>query len=1511
VFYHLDEVAPAEELAEASAHFLLARRYRGPLGQNAAVDFDAYDLLMTETRDALGNRITVNTNDYRVLQPRLVSDPNRNQTEVAFDTLGMTVGTAVMGKPLPATVEGDALTGFVTDLTQAELDAFLDAPDPHHNAATLLKDATTRVIYDVDRFRRTRQANPDDPSQWRPACAAMLTRETHASAPLSAQGLRIQLSFTYSDGFGREIQRKIQAELGPVPQRDANGKIIVGAHGQPVMTRSEVARRWVGSGWTVFNNKGKPVRQFEPFFTDTHRFEFDVRIGVSPVLFYDPAARVVATLHPNYTYEKVVFDPWQQTTYDVNDTCAPRNAQTGDARTDPDISGYVAEYFKTQPASRQTWYAERIGGALGTDEQRAAERASAHADTPTTAHFDALGRPFLTVARNRVVCVGHDLDRREDSFTTRVELDIVGNQRAVRDAIQTAGVPLGRVVMSSVYDMLGNRIHELSMDAGARWMLNDVAGKPIRGWDSRGHNFITKYDALRRSVEQIVRGTSAESDPRTLNRDILVDKIEYGETLPNAEALNLRTRIYRHFDSAGVATNARLDADDSPIEAYDFKGNLLRSTRRLVCDYTVIPDWLQDPKLDDEFFEGGARYDALNRPIQTIAPRSSLGRGKFNVIQPVYNDANFLERMDVWLERVAEPSALLDQANEAASSVGVANIDYDAKGQRLLIEYKNGVSTCCSYDPLTFRLTQLLTRRKAADFPGDDPQPPVAGWPGKQVQNLHYTYDPAGNVTHIRDDAQQTVYFRNKRVEPSNDYTYDALYRLIQATGREHLGQDGSPIAYSYNDAGHGGLVSADAAGRFAANDGSAMGRYIERYAYDAVGNFLQTQHRGTDVARPGWTRAYEYFEPSLIEDGSGGTPLESSNRLTRTTLNPTGNTPLTESYLYDAHGNNLRMPHLGGGMHGPNMHWDYKDQLRQIDLAGGGTAFYAYDASGQRMRKVWEKAPGLTEERLYIGGFEIFRKHKGAIGTNAVTLERETLHVMDDTGRLALVETRTLDAEGCDRSSRQLIRYEFGNHLGSASLELDDEGQIISYEEYSAYGSSTYQAVRSQTEAAKRYRYTGKERDEESGFYYHGARYYADWLGRWTAADPAGLVDGPNPYVYGRSNPLNFTDSTGTWCDPTNQSCVDPTLATVDDQSMTCRAPDVSSNSSSSSPFISGGFSAAATLMSSSVPEITASSGATAVAAQTSNSIEDLLTFIHAQSGFQAGAVRPPTFNSRSASPFGTAAHAEATDVVQDLQRLGFYDAERIYSEVRTVNGVVTQIGGTPGGPRGSFNMDIVVARPGATVSVGDNLSGGAAELIGDLKYGGGVINPKYGALGSPLETLTGRTTPGQMPVFPEFAAPGMSGSARFFAAGGGALNAAGGVFMLASVDTEHDPGVVTAGKITSGGASTIGGGLMIGGAWAGEAGLVALGGTFAAAGGVIAAPIMVYEMRPRGWIAVDTQLMEEATQRYRNGENVNPFCAQCHGPGGALDPNNDWNAGGARRQAFVRRLEWRYLGD
>lgn len=1376
----------AHELGYARDHFFLPLRYRDPfhtedVKTESTIELDGHDLLMVETRDALGNRVTVEANDYRVLQARLVSDPNGNQTEVAFDTLGMVVGTAVMGKPTDNPRQGDLLdTSFQPDTTQW-VNAFIErpretSPDPNESIAVatraahdLLANATTRIVYDLERFMRLRE----------PPFAATIARETHVSDLPTGERSKLQISFSYSDGFGREVQKKIQAEtvqgsfgeavladrplvhyrldeaaggntaLDASPQANharisasgvtlgapgllargtaalfdgqGRGRIVIpetpslkprritieavvswsGPNGfqQRIVEKSfstasptwptyslsvlddgtvffelvilnrpgidavrssakvmrdqtthlvatydgntmaiylngvldaslalvgeiytgggpgdvgignqaerdrpfkglidEVALydralsgdrirahfdkvgamrpRWVGSGWTIFNNKGKPVRQYEPFFSATHNFEFAAIHGVSPVLFYDPAERVVATLHPNHTYDKVVFDPWQQTTWDVNDTCAPQEAQTGDPRTDPDIAGYVVAYFKAQPTGWKTWGEQRNTGGLGRHEQAAATRAAHHADTPTTAHFDALGRPFLTVARNRVVCASHDLDGTEESIATRVELDIEGNQRAVLDERKPPvnGLPVGaleqRIVMRYAYDMLGNRIRQLSMEAGARWMLNDVAGKPIRAWDSRGHNFVTAYDALRRPVEQYVVGTSAESDPRTRNaanpNGLLVDKIEYGEPPLNAspadevpvQRLNLRTRIYQHFDSAGIATNACLNANRNPTEAYDFKGNLLCTTRRLATLYKDIPDWSQNPQplVDAERFEASTRYDALNRPIQSVAPHSSVVRAqhpnRFNVIQSVFNEANLLDRVHVWLSRPDEPTGLLDP--NSASPVGVANIDYDAKGQRTLIDYKTQstqvIRTAYTYDKETFRLLHLYTRRGvdpqtalgvAFGEDSENPVPPPDTIPapvtppagkGCGLQNLHYTCDPAGNITYIHDDAQQTIYFQNQRVEPSNDYTYDALYRLIQATGREHLGQGGAPIAHSYNDAGRVGVLSANPAGRFAPNDVSAMGTYTERYVYDAVGNFLQMQHERSDAAAPGWTRRYNYAEDSLVEPRTG----KRSNRLSSTAV---GNAP-AEAYGHDAHGNMLRMPQL------QDMQWDFKDQLlltrrqrvNNDDADGipheGERTYYVYDASGQRLRKVTELSTGgVKDERIYLGGFEIFRKHGGAVGpvdASTATLERETLHVMDDKQRIALVETRTLDRAGNDQAPRQLIRYQLANHLGSATLELDVQAQIISYEEYAPYGNSTYQAVRSQTETTKRFRHTGKERDEESGLYYYGARYYVDWLARWISVDPIGLKDSLCVYEYVRGNPVRYVDRDG-----------------------------------------------------------------------------------------------------------------------------------------------------------------------------------------------------------------------------------------------------------------------------------------------------------------------------------------------------------------------------------------------
>ena len=109
-------------------------------------------------------------------------------------------------------------------------------------------------------------------------------------------------------------------------------------------------------------------------------------------------------------------------------------------------------------------------------------------------------------------------------------------------------------------------------------------------------------------------------------------------------------------------------------------------------------------------------------------------------------------------------------------------------------------------------------------------------------------------------------------------------------------------------------------------------------------------------------------------------------------------------------------------------------------------------------------------------------------------------------------------------------IRYQYDNHLGSASLELDQNAAIISYEEYHPFGTTSYRSGRTETEVAlKRYKYVGKERDEETGLYYYGARYYAAWIARFVSVDPLQFdYSELTPYQYSSNRPITGLDIDG-----------------------------------------------------------------------------------------------------------------------------------------------------------------------------------------------------------------------------------------------------------------------------------------------------------------------------------------------------------------------------------------------
>jgi len=150
---------------------------------------------------------------------------------------------------------------------------------------------------------------------------------------------------------------------------------------------------------------------------------------------------------------------------------------------------------------------------------------------------------------------------------------------------------LGRTVMAWDYDLIRRPLRETSMDAGRRWMLPDAASQPMRRWDERSHAFRHAYDGLRRPLENWI---TKPPDPTTgiAPHEICYERFAYGEGAGAPTDANLRGRVWKHNDTAGLVI----------MQRYDAKGNLLASARQFCRDYKSTPDWSDGAALENEAF---------------------------------------------------------------------------------------------------------------------------------------------------------------------------------------------------------------------------------------------------------------------------------------------------------------------------------------------------------------------------------------------------------------------------------------------------------------------------------------------------------------------------------------------------------------------------------------------------------------------------------------------------------------------------------------------------------------------------------------------------------------------------------------------------------------------------------------------------------------------------------------------------------------------------------------------
>jgi RHS repeat-associated protein len=965
--------------SNAPQHFMQPVAFTDAFDQPAGgVDYwSDYYMLPYRAWDSLDNSSTVISYDWRVLQPTAMTDLNGNITEICYDVLGMPVAMAVKGKG----DEADYLqnyNGLAFD-ADSEADHNLQADfwtDPEMNAVYLLGQATWRCVYDLE-------------SQ--PTAVAMIAREEHYVSDIEG---RTMVRFSYSDGFGRVAMHKAQAVNDP----DTD------------------AVRWIGSGKTIYNNKGSVVMQFEPYYSPTHAYDpvtQAANLGISPRMHYDPLGRAFRTDMPDGTYTHTTWDGWSQAVYDAND-----NVLSSD------------------------WYAASINGAMGAEVQDAAEKAAKHANTPAVVHLDSLGRAFYTIQHNKTP---DSSNVWQDEFIhSYAVLDIQGDRLAVVDGP-------GRTQLQYRYSQLKAPLWQQSIDGGEGRVLLNVAGQPYYSWDAEDRRFHITYDRLQRPLtKEVTAGGSTKMLERTV----------YGE---DANGDNLRGKAIQQYDACGV----------SYIDQCAFNGVPQHAFRQMTADAIAEADWttISSVTMDTDVYSAVAVVDALGRPKSQRT--DVLGIDISGGGATLY-DLRYDRKLAVLRTNNGTVYTEYDKAG-VAMAVNVGNINgfnqdvqtyilYNAKGQTEAVWYDNGTKTSYTYDPQNYRVKRILT---------------VFLDQNQILQDLNYWYDAAGNITQIQDAAQQTLFYNNTVVSPDQLFTYDALYRLIKAEGREQIGLATFGAKDNWDDAAwktsHKG-------------DGAGVQRYTQKYTYDVAGNVLSLQHM---AATGSYTRTYDY--------------TTGNNRLQSTTVGTD-----TYSYTHDIHGNMAGMPHLDETV------WNVLNEMSYLECSTL-KAWYQY-SGGQRMRKYVNKG-SIRELRLYLGNFEIYRKFDSG---SSLILERTTLHVGP-----AMFEVRTY---GSDDAPGYLARFSYSNHLGSAALELDSAAQIISYEEYHPYGTTSYQAMNASINAvAKRYRYTGKERDEESGLYYHGARYYACWLARWTAVDPKeSSRPGLSGFNYCQNNPVMRHDPDG-----------------------------------------------------------------------------------------------------------------------------------------------------------------------------------------------------------------------------------------------------------------------------------------------------------------------------------------------------------------------------------------------
>ncbi|MDP4264685.1 MAG: SpvB/TcaC N-terminal domain-containing protein [Bacteroidota bacterium] len=1027
-----------------------------------SISYDPYHLFVIKTSQRLNDSVSQVEHaemDYRVLQARKIVDMNNNTAEVQFDELERVIVSTSYGKENGQPVGFEPLSGYAYQLP----------PDAHavlQNPLSYLGKAEAFYYY--------RFAGKKPGGEWEPSLqVTLLATRFQSNDPAT-----IQRTVTYIDGFGRNIETKQWAGKVKLPDN------------------TETDNGYLASGRTIYNAKGLVYQSYLPVFAGSYTYESNWQTDIAPLLppptvyQYDALNRVTRTDTPKGFFTKTEYGAWDQKSYDEDDTVVE--------------SPYYKQFMRSHNSG---------------DEYDSLVRAAAFYNTPATVLLDAMGRTVITMQDNLgrvlpalfkniatpgitaqaiyddLLAKGYLVSATDSDggawitgkftpfikgFTLQLDTPVSSLASSIQTLLQPSCLCTwkqyditNRVICTAdprffmenlanavprynfinLFNITGNSpLLVTSLDADNNRVFSDMLNNTVQSWNALDFHTKNTYDNLQRLLTVYVDSPAGFKTP--INQ--IVQRFEYGDTLPDPSQNQLMGKVYKVYDSAGTLDNP----------AYTYTGLLKQQVRKFRTGYKVEANWntINSEPLENASFPSSREYDALGRPVLQTHPDNSVIKWEYGPLDNCTQSSIRYKGQGDWKTILAEN-------------------DVNANLQPASFLYGNGTKTFFEYDAATLLLTKIKSTRNA----GND-----------CFQQLLYTNDPTGLITTIRNTQQATVFNNNNEINPCSQYHYDAIYRLKKMIGRQLQGVTAHVTPVMKKNGVHK---------KPPVTDLQQVELYSEYYNYDDGNNITGLQHVATGSSV---TKTFK-ISPT-------------SNRLEKyddTTVS------------YDNAGQMQALPA------GAKLEWNFRGNIQyakiiERDNGMSDGEYYVYNYAGTRVRKVHEalaqnETYRVTDKR-YIDNYTVWYTGTQPNSAPAMNADKEFRSICCSgiSQNDCLVQYR--EKNGTKKEVTALLfRYQHSDLLQSVTIETNETAEIISLEEYSPFGDTTYWWEATNLEVGrKEFRYSAREKDDHTGLYYYGYRYYLPQLCRWTRPDPGGTVDGLNLYAFVGNDPVRNRDIMG-----------------------------------------------------------------------------------------------------------------------------------------------------------------------------------------------------------------------------------------------------------------------------------------------------------------------------------------------------------------------------------------------